>query len=254
MNVSSLSLSFPAPIGSSLAGKIAWKQATPNSVAVLYGWLTVASSKDGSVLAAGGNCGRDYETCAGVSIFRDGSWADESGLPYYGTYWPAIAISSDNSYIFASNVNVYEGTGLQRSINKGYTWNPLLNVPPNFEVDSLASSGDGQKLVAGDSRTAGVFTSSNGGNDWVFKEFDGIVRAVASSADGKKLVAVGDENVGVWTSSDFGATWSKQNGLPTRSTWLSVASSSDGSKLAAGEDGGHLWLSSNSGATWVQVS
>jgi hypothetical protein len=70
---------------------------------------------------------------------------------------------------------------------------------------------------------------------------------VASSSDGTKLVEAGEG--GIYTSTDSGMTWN-----PTSETdsyyWQSVASSSDGTKLAAVVDGGGIYTSTNSGVTW----
>jgi hypothetical protein len=61
-----------------------------------------------------------------------------------------------------------------------------------------------------------------------------------------------DTNNGyIYTSSDSGATWIPQTSVG-RNTWASVASSSDGTKLAAVNNNGDIYISLDSGSTWVQ--
>jgi hypothetical protein len=76
---------------------------------------------------------------------------------------------------------------------------------------------------------------------------------VASSSDGTKLVAGGWG--GIYTSTNSGATWT-QTGAPSEE-WFSIASSSDGTKLAAISAvylSGSIYTSTNSGLTWTQTS
>ncbi|MGC9986476.1 MAG: sialidase family protein [Polyangia bacterium] len=83
--------------------------------------------------------------------------------------------------------------------------------------------------------------------------------SVASSSDGTRLVAVSGgfdidgvlTNGGyIYTSSDSGATWTQRTA--PQQGWVSLASSSDGTKLVAvGNDS--IYRSSDSGATWAQT-
>lgn len=86
---------------------------------------------------------------------------------------------------------------------------------------------------------------------------------VASSASGQKLAAVANNFPGlqnpngsaspsglVWTSADAGATWTMRT-APGDAPWSSIASSSDGTKLAAVGVGTSIWTSGDSGVTWV---
>ena len=83
--------------------------------------------------------------------------------------------------------------------------------------------------------------------------------SVASSSDGTRLVAVSGgfdidgvlTNGGyIYTSSDSGATWTQRTA--PQQGWVSLASSSDGTKLVAvGNDS--IYRSSDSGTTWAQT-
>jgi hypothetical protein len=76
---------------------------------------------------------------------------------------------------------------------------------------------------------------------------------IASSADGTKLVAGGEFGGGIWTSTNSGTNW-EQTSASTSPAWLSIASSSDGTKLAALQGDRGIWTSSNGGTNWVQTS
>ena len=132
------------------------------------------------------------------------------------------------------------------------------------EWSSVASSGDGRRLVAavtGGIATPGgtVYTSIDSGATW---NANGPVipdtewRGVASSADGSTLIAVANGKQ-IYVSTDFGANWSPSE---SPQTWSSVASSADGGRLIAtvdtdgdGSGGGvGIYISTNRGATWMQ--
>ena len=112
--------------------------------------------------------------------------------------------------------------GIWLSKNFGIEWSPYQGKAASRRRSwaSIASAGDGARLVAisefslgdGISRRRGdIWTSDDGGSSWVNRtvamasmriswEF------VAISADGKSLAALGGDG-SIWTSKNFGATW-----------------------------------------------
>jgi len=78
---------------------------------------------------------------------------------------------------------------------------------------------------------------------------------VASSSDGSRLVAaVGYNQSGsIYISADSGATWTANT--TTSGLWTSIASSSDGNRLAAVSGStsvsGNIYTSTDSGSTWT---
>ena len=101
-----------------------------------------------------------------------------------------------------------------------------------------------------------IQTSAPADTNWI---------SIASSADGSKLVAVANGGIynivgilygtlpgPIYTSTNSGLTWC-QTAAPSE-VWQSVASSSDGSKLAAVVQYGGIYTSTNSGATWTQAT
>jgi len=122
---------------------------------------------------------------------------------------------------------------------------------------SVASSADGSKLVAVQSGGQ-IYTSNNGGTNWIPTGISGSYTSVASSADGNKLVAVGSGNLTI--SADGGVTWSNRYDLNLLSYFSpSVASSADGSKLVVVGRGSeqyylypyYVYTSTDSGTNWT---
>ena len=123
----------------------------------------------------------------------------------------------------------------------------LATAPDHHDHDDrklwsgVASSSDGMRLTAvvGGYRGAGghIYLSADAGKSWSSAYIVRSWRAVASSASGTLLVAVEDsseerEGGYIHTSTDAGLSWTVQKGAGCRH-WLSVASSSDGRRLAA---------------------
>jgi len=129
------------------------------------------------------------------------------------------------------------------ALNVGVSWTPH---GPSAGWDSIASSADGTKLIAGVSGGQ-IYTSADSGTTWTPHGPSANWGGVASSADGTKLVAgvIGGQ---IYTSTDSGATWTTHG---ASSNWLAIASSADGIKLVAGINGGQIYTSTDSGTTWT---
>jgi hypothetical protein len=162
-------------------------------------WEAVASSADGSTLAAAGfyvDFALD-EDIQSIYVSRDSgaTWVPGNAP---NVNWNSIAMSADGSKMVAVT-RAPAGGQIYTSADYGATWTLQSNAP------SQPSGWD----------------------------------AVASSADGTKLVAGGaDSNGRIYTSPDSGVTWFSTNNEPTvrgikYSGWMAVASSSDGLNLAA---------------------
>jgi hypothetical protein len=140
-------------------------------------------------------------------------------------------------------------------------WTACTNAP-NKEWWSVASSADGNKLVAvvyGE----GIYTSTNAGVTWTSNSAPARNwYSVASSADGQKLVAAISalSSVGlggIYVSANGGSTWDWTSAPNYIHAYGSVASSRDGTRLAAvGVDGvtKQIHVSPDSGATWNLAS
>lgn len=189
-------------------------------------WMTVASSADGSILAAANN----HQVAPGQSIFE----STNSGVTWFlasvppGSTVNSLGLSANGRKLIAANDGIYTSTDF------GTTW-ISNNVSQAYWV-SVATSSEGSRLVAV-ANPGGIYTSEDSGTTWISNNVpSGNWNSVASSADGSKLVSA--NGVGIYTSMNSGVTWISNN-VPS-AVWRSVASSSDGCKMIAGRSSG-IW-------------
>ncbi len=209
-----------------------------------FGWLSIASSANGSNFVAGSWNGPIY-----TSTNSGNTWTSNS-VPL--STWLSVSSSADGTKLaaVASNGGVYTST------NSGAEWTQT-GAPTNF-WHSIACSADGKKLVAvavNFQSNGLIYTSTNFGVAWsLIDRPAGIsfssTAQVACSADGNSLAIDGGTSSFIHTSKDFGATW-MSNSVPNQ-VWYAVASSIDGVKIIACGSGG-IYASTNSGGTWVQT-
>ncbi len=200
-------------------------------------WTAITSSADGTKLALTGWNNQIY-----TSSDSGATWTARG--PAIG--WHAITSSADGTKLAAGSANgqMYD------SYDSGVTW-----IPSNTQYvwRSVTSSADGTKLYAGNylgTGSPGSFTiSTTSGNVWTANTplIGTAINSIVSSADGTNLAAtqIGPGQISI--SHDSGATWSLQG--PT-DTWVSITSSSDGTKLAAVSNT-QIYTSSDSGNTWT---
>ena len=195
-------------------------------------WFSVASSSDGSHLAAVASHGGVYtSTNFGVN------WTLQTSAPT-SVDWYSVASSSDGSHLAAGALFA----GICTCTDFGETWTWRTSVPINGSGCSLASSSDGSHLTAV-VYYGGVYTSTDFGVNWTLQisaPTSAQWCSVASSSDGSHLAAAVFDG-GVYISTNFGVNWTLQTSAPTSAQWNSVASSSDGSHLAAVECGGGIY-------------
>jgi hypothetical protein len=129
-------------------------------------------------------------------------------------------------------------------------WTPRQN---NNSWRSIASSGDGNRLIAAADR---LYISVDAGATWTVHESSRPWSSVASSADGNTLIAgtgnliTGTGGIGpLYVSTDGGATWIQRLFL---AFWDSVACSADGGTLVAAAGSGSIWTSTDAGVTWTE--
>ena len=232
-------------------------------------WSSVASSADGTKLAAVG---------PGNRIWTSG----DSGLTWVprdvGRFWTSISMSADGSRMAAVVEEIpNRGTNGAGPIGEGRIYLYSQSAGAEFGVEawtpvsstvagarnwrSITMSADGSRLAAvahTDSPTVPefVYRSVNGGATWQesVQRFDNAYR-IRSSADGTRLVMAEGYPAGVegrlWTSTDSGASWVRRNTASTASIYTAVDISSDGSKMLAVQDGGLIQASTDSGVTWT---
>jgi len=134
----------------------------------------------------------------------------------------------------------------------GHTW--VSNNAPSLQWVSVASSADGNRLVAANNAPQTIYVSTNAGAVWTeaTNAPTSIWRSVASSADGIKLIAVNSYPGSIYASPDGGLSWMQLTNAPG-AAWTSVASSADGTRSLATSSAG-VYASSDSGLTWTSNS
>jgi photosystem II stability/assembly factor-like uncharacterized protein len=220
---------------------------TQTSAPTNIDWDSIASSSDGTRLAAVVDGGGIY-----TSTNAGETWTETSAP---NTNWNSIASSSDGSQLAA----VVDGGGICTSTNAGVTWTQT-SAPVGSWV-SIASSSNGTKLAAGIPR-GGIWTSTNAGVTWTQIRSLEELSSIASSSDGADLAVAANFYAsgynqlygGIFTSTNAGVTWTQTSAPWVNINWSSIASSSDGTRLAAMAYSGGIWTSSNAGLTWSQTS
>jgi photosystem II stability/assembly factor-like uncharacterized protein len=206
------------------------------------GWFDIASSSDGTKLAAIVQGGSLYtSTDSGVTWGTQGNSAGSR-------YWQSITSSSDGTKLAAAN---YLNGYLYTSADSGATWTERTGAGQRYWQE-ITSSSDGTKLAA--VASGYIYTSTDSGATWSTQSNSSGSKdwlRINSSADGTKLAAAVSGGY-IYTSADSGASWTEQTNSGSRN-WYGVTISSDGTKLSAiNRSNGYLYTSTDSGATWTE--
>ncbi|MDQ5971334.1 MAG: hypothetical protein QG566_280, partial [Patescibacteria group bacterium] len=223
------------------SGASSWTQQTGSGT---RNWRSVASSADGSKLAAVVYNGYIY-----TSVDNGATWSTNSNSSG-SHFWNSITSSTDGIKLAATDGN---NGYIYTSSDGGVTWTTNSNSSGQHSWTGIASSSDGTKLVA-TADSDYIYTSTDSGVTWgTQSNASGTAgwTSVASSADGTKLAATVYSGY-IYTSTDSGASWGTQSSASGSRLWYDVAISSDGTKLAAVNNAGYIYTSANSGSSWTQ--
>jgi photosystem II stability/assembly factor-like uncharacterized protein len=166
-------------------------------------WGSVATSQDGTVLAA-----VNINSSIWVSTNSGGTWQQTAGGQIF-----ICCVSSTGQpmyYIFNSG-QIYKST------DRGSTWTTMSNSPFVY-WQSLSISSNGNILLGG-SRGSSIYFSTDAGNTW--KTVTGVttgsrVRSTYMSSSGVYMIVGSDS--GTWLSTNTGSTWKQLTNMPgTRS-------------------------------------
>ena len=225
---------------------VTWTQQLGSNPDASY--IGVVSSADGTKIAA---------------VATDYIWTStDSGVTWTrrdGGKWCGIASSTDGTNLVAIQAGLYTDNSpgyIYRSTDSGVTWAQLTGSILGMWI-SVASSSDGTKLAAVDSNTATLYISSDSGTTWTQQTqesmyFDGVlytILGITMSADGTKLFAATSGYI--IKSTNSGSTWTVATSVGMN-IWVSIACSSDGSKIVASAQSDYVYISSDSGTTWIQ--
>jgi len=217
------------------------------------GWVRVASSADGSKLAASGK----------PQLSSTGSFytSTNAGVTWISNNVPVAVASGDSLVSSADGCKLavlsqqsppFIGPLFLTSTNSGANW--MTNNLPGGIWRSVALSADGTRLIVAG---LGICLSTNFGGNWTStNSLSSEAVSIASSAEGAELAAICGQLI--FVSTNLGMTWVQTDAPATN--WISIASSADGSRLVAvagGSSGflkvynGPIYTSTNSGATWT---
>lgn len=228
-------------------------------------------SADGRRLAVATINGRRFDG-AGVALSADGgkTWRDATNPSFVSV------LSSSSSGERLVGASPWHGV-VATSRDGGDSFTAVDGASPDKVWMAVASSGDGQRLLAAATRAGdkagGVWRSANAGATWqpcagaaaaaVRQQFqqsanDSLTswRALAVSADGQCVLALQDGNLGAAASRDAGATWRALPSLAIVSNplWTSAASSADGRTLYAAGANGTVHVSRDGGDSFAPTA
>lgn len=206
-----------------------WTQTAANTN---YAWTFVASSADGTKLAA--TVGEGAAEGIYVSTNSGLTWA----LSYASSApWGAIVSSADGTKLAAMGNSVYLST------NSGATWKQT-----SMQGSLLSLSADGNVLI--DAVVGGdIYVSTNFGATAVTSPSSGHWGSVVCSANGREIAGlISQDDDPVIVSTNYGITWANAQSIVGQPGGT-LASTADGSKLMLSTIG-RLYISTNWGVTW----
>ena len=175
--------SSPGQIHLSKNAGLTWETSTNSGTNYWQFWLSIASSADGSILAA---------VTAGGSIYTSHD---------FGKTWVPTSAPNESWFSVASSANgdklvaVGNVGPIYTSMDSGATWQDATNAPVAGWA-AVTCSADGSKLAVVQWGGA-VYTSADGGITWLPQSFPNTYDAggkwgIAMSSDGSKTLAAGD--------------------------------------------------------------
>ncbi|HEY3762058.1 MAG TPA: sialidase family protein [Verrucomicrobiae bacterium] len=217
-------------------------------------WTCIASSADGSKLAAGYNLGGNTGGYLFFSTNSGATWTDYSTSSGQDL-WSGITSSADGTRLVAcAGYSPYDSQSgyIYLSSNSGVTWSKQTSLSSQ-PWSSVASSASGNILVAvshgNTSSVSYILVSVNGGSSWSSFSTTQLWTSVTCSSSGTNMVAV-EGNGSIFISTNTGTTWQLSTNIS--GAWSSVASSADGSRMVATTTGGLIYVSTDFGAVWSQ--
>ena len=253
-------------IYTSTNGGQTWSQTS----APTLNWSSICNNNTGQTIIACSNGSGIY-----ISINRGQTWSQTSAP---SANWTSIACNYTASIITAC---INNGT-IWLSTNSGSTWTNSYSPVSSWNALCLDSSGIYLATTI-NPMFAFTFTISNG----ILTSTSKYISNICSDPTGQYL-GLTTYGGSVYNSTNYGASWTTNSNYSTGNwqaicsysngtnyipcinggnitfpvaawiqrassqIWYSIASSSDGTKLAAGVRGGYIWTSIDSGVSWTQ--
>jgi hypothetical protein len=203
---------------------------------------------------------------------RSGGWINRTqGTLASGQEWLAVASDAAGQHLVAVSSSITPAasvvSGVWASTNGGSSWAHVGEANGHASVASNAAgtvfiTAGGRDGIGGDEP---IWELTSSGATWALMGLGLGASSVASDETGTHFVA-GSETGVILTSSNSGASWTNHtpSGPAQNQNWISVASSSTGTKLVALSGGvspescsggcsgvGDIWTSTDSGVTWI---
>ncbi|MBI2427545.1 MAG: T9SS type A sorting domain-containing protein [Ignavibacteriales bacterium] len=172
------------------------------------------------------------------------------------TVWTKVNTSPTSGYFYSyKGILFVDNSGVNRSTNRGQTWQPVPSIPSSFSGGEFAVSGS--KIVYGMGYGNGIYLSTDAGVNWT-QSNSGLGKDTnifsLCAANGVLVASTTtsptDSNI-IYQSTDEGSTWQRIAKQPVSGILRSfyVAGTS-----IFGEAYGKLYRSTNGGLTWVNVN
>ena len=234
------------------AGSVGSTQLASNLT--VSGTLTAGSFQGNGVLP--------WQTVAGVTQqavpntgygVTNGAAQVTISLPASPNLWDVVRVSGPGAggWKLAQNAgqSVLDESAVCSAISFGSNWVARTTGFDKANWVTVASSPDGTNLVASGLYGAPiVVVSADSGQTWALSPPSGSAYYTSIAMSSRGMVAVGKQGDG---SSALFTSGGGVCGNAPATNWVSIASSSDGTKLVAAVGGGQLWTSSNAGTNWT---
>jgi membrane protein insertase Oxa1/YidC/SpoIIIJ len=200
------------------------------------------------------------------------TWTEQTSSP--AQRYSNMDMTSDGNTVISTQVSSTSGSqGPYVSTDGGATWAlkasgiTLLTSGDSYTADVAVASANGSIMYAAQRRTGSgaasydkIYKSTDGGNNWTATTApDSTWECIACSSDGQVVLAGNSASGNVsfngrWAiSTNGGTTWTAGD---TTGTWVSVAMSSNGTRMYARSGGAitNLYRSSDTGSTWTTTT
>jgi len=222
-----------------VTGLAASETATITQATTRTGYSAGSNTVTGSALSAALNptFGPVIRTADGFSVSIENYDANYT--------WDSLTVTSGSGSVAVTSISSLDRLLTVSGLSAGDSATTTL-------ITSRSGYSDGSSTVAGTALNAplnptfGTVTRTITGFSVPITNFDSnFTWNTPTVTSGSVAVAV------AVSTANTGDAWSAQTTAPDKS-WQSIASSSDGTKLAAVVLGGSIWTSSNSGASWTE--
>jgi photosystem II stability/assembly factor-like uncharacterized protein len=218
-----------------------WKNINNNA----QSWAFVGINQDASFIIASANNGYGWW----ISTDMGGSWnkANVAAPTYPGNVFGSLDLSV--MYICDQGSNA-----IWKSTDKGKNWNNCAKgkISGAWNMGCCSDDGSIVAVVSYQLNTPGfIYTSTDGGNNWTQRGFNGHWWAIACSSDGKIMSAITADGHFL-VSKDTGQNW-EQIPSPIRPYNRCLRVSGDGSTIILGGDS-QIHITKDLGKTWKKTN